>query len=88
MGRQLGRLRYGVSTSYCNTVPTAEGGTHEQGIRNALTKGLKAYGDLANVKKASLITAYDVMGTALSLVSVFIREPEFQGQTKDKLASP
>jgi topoisomerase IV subunit B len=78
----------GVSTSYCNTVPTAEGGTHEQGIRNALTKGLKAYGDLANVKKASLITADDVMGTALSLVSVFIREPEFQGQTKDKLASP
>ena len=78
----------GVSTSYCNTVPTAEGGTHEQGIRNALTKGLKAYGDLANVKKAAIITADDVMGTALSLVSVFIREPEFQGQTKDKLASP
>ncbi len=73
--------------SYCNTVPTSEGGTHEQGLRNALTKGLKAYGDLANNKKASLIIADDVMATASALVSVFIREPEFQGQTKDRLAS-
>ena len=75
-------------SSYCNTVPTPEGGTHEQGLRNALTKGLKAYGDLINHKKASIITADDVMATASALVSVFIREPEFQGQTKDKLASP
>ncbi len=75
-------------SSYCNTVPTPEGGTHEQGLRNALTRGLKAYGDLINHKKASIITADDVMATASALVSVFIREPEFQGQTKDKLASP
>jgi topoisomerase-4 subunit B len=78
----------GQSTSYCNTVPTPEGGTHEQGLRNALSKGLRAYGELANIKKASIVTADDVMSTAVSLVSVFIREPEFQGQTKDKLASP
>ena len=75
-------------SSYCNTVPTPEGGTHEQGLRNALTRGLKAYGELINNKKANIITADDVMATASALVSVFIREPEFQGQTKDKLASP
>ena len=78
----------GMSASYCNTVPTPEGGTHEQGLRSALTKGLKAYAERVNNKKASLITAEDVMGTAAALVSVFIREPEFQGQTKDKLATP
>jgi topoisomerase-4 subunit B len=78
----------GMNASYCNTVPTPEGGTHEQGLRAALTKGLKAYGERINNKKASVITAEDVMGTAAALVSVFIREPEFQGQTKDKLATP
>ena len=78
----------GMNASYCNTVPTPEGGTHEQGLRLALTKGLKAYGERINNKKASIITAEDVMGTAAALVSVFIREPEFQGQTKDKLATP
>ena len=78
----------GMSASYCNTVPTPEGGTHEQGMRAALTKGLKAYGDRINNKKASIITGEDVMGTAAALVSVFVREPEFQGQTKDKLATP
>ena len=78
----------GMNASYCNTVPTPEGGTHEQGMRAALTKGLKAYGDRINNKKASIITGEDVMGTAAALVSVFVREPEFQGQTKDKLATP
>ncbi len=78
----------GIRASYCNTVPTPEGGTHEQGLRNALTKGLRAYGDMTNIKKSSQITADDVMGTCAALVSVFIREPEFQGQTKDKLATP
>ena len=79
----------GMSASYCNTVPTPEGGTHEQGLRSALTKGLKAYAERVNNKKASLITAEVVRGTAAAaLVSVFIREPEFQGQTKDKLATP
>ena len=78
----------GMNASYCNTVPTPEGGTHEQGMRAALTKGLKAYGERINNKKASVITGEDVMGTAAALVSVFVREPEFQGQTKDKLATP
>ena len=78
----------GMSASYCNTVPTPEGGTHEQGMRSALTKGLKAYGERINNKKANIITGEDVMGTAAAFVSVFVREPEFQGQTKDKLATP
>ncbi|MEQ1652317.1 MAG: DNA topoisomerase IV subunit B [Hyphomicrobium sp.] len=77
----------GFSTSYCNTIPTAEGGTHENGLRQALYKGLRAYGELTNNKKAVQITSEDVMGTAAAMLSVFIREPEFQGQTKDKLAT-
>ena len=77
----------GFSTSYCNTIPTGEGGTHETGLRQALYKGLRAYGELTNNKKAVQITSEDVMGTAASMLSVFIREPEFQGQTKDKLAT-
>ncbi len=77
----------GFSTSYCNTIPTGEGGTHENGLRQALYKGLRAYGELTGNKKAVQITSEDVMGTAASMLSVFIREPEFQGQTKDKLAT-
>ena len=79
--------RDGFLSSYCNTVPTPEGGTHEAGLRAALTKGLRAYGDLTNNKKASQITSDDVIGTMAGMLSVFIREPEFQGQTKDKLAT-
>jgi topoisomerase-4 subunit B len=77
----------GFSRSYCNTIPTPEGGTHESGLRSALSKSLKAYGELTNSKRAAQITAEDVMSTAASMLSVFIREPEFQGQTKDKLAT-
>ncbi len=77
----------GFVHSYCNTVPTPEGGTHEAGLRAALTKGLKAYGELAGNKKAANITAEDVLGTAGAILSVFVRNPEFQGQTKDKLAT-
>lgn len=73
--------------SFCNTVPTPMGGTHEQGLRAALSKGLRAYGELANVKKAAQITADDVMGGAGVLISVFIKDPEFQGQTKDRLST-
>ena len=73
--------------SYCNTVPTPEGGTHEAGLRAAITKGLKAYGELLNDKKAALVTADDVFDSAASLISVFIKEPEFVGQTKDRLAT-
>ncbi len=77
----------GFVHSYCNTIPTPEGGTHELGLRSALTRGLKAYGEMVGNKKASQITGDDVFGTATAMLSVFIREPEFQGQTKDKLAT-
>src|SRR3990167_8871827 len=77
----------GFIHSYCNTIPTAEGGTHEAGLRAALSKGLKAYADLAGNKKAGNVTTEDVMTTAGALLSVFVRNPEFQGQTKDKLAT-
>ncbi len=74
--------------SYCNTVPTYEGGTHEQGLRNALTKGIKSYGELVGNKSISLVTSEDIMASFYGMVSVFIREPEFQGQTKEKLSTP
>jgi topoisomerase-4 subunit B len=74
--------------SYCNTVSTPDGGTHEAGFRAALVKGLKAYGELTNEKRAAQITAEDVIANAGALISVFIRNPEFQGQTKDRLSSP
>ena len=77
----------GFQHSYCNTVPTPEGGTHEQGMRTALMKGLRAYGELVGNKKAGQITAEDIIGTSTAMLSVFIREPEFQGQTKDRLAT-
>ena len=74
--------------SYCNTIPTIAGGTHEQGLRNALTRSLRAHGERANNKKTAQIMPEDVMAAACAMLSVFIREPEFQGQTKDKLSSP
>lgn len=73
--------------SYCNTIPTPEGGTHEAGLRIALTKGLKNYAELTQNKRAREITTDDVMISAVGMLSVFIREPEFVGQTKDKLAT-
>ena len=78
----------GFVSSYCNTVSTPDGGTHEAGFRAALVKGLKAYGELINEKRAAQITAEDVIANAGALISVFIRNPEFQGQTKDRLSSP
>lgn len=79
--------RDGFLNSYCNTVPTQEGGTHENGLRAALTKGLRAHGERVGNKKAAQITADDVLVSMGAMLSVFIREPEFQGQTKDKLAT-
>ncbi|MCR5880559.1 DNA topoisomerase IV subunit B [Phenylobacterium sp. J367] len=77
----------GFMQSYCNTVPTPEGGTHEAGLRAALTRGLKQYAELTGEKRGGLLTAEDVVAQAGALVSVFIRDPEFQGQTKEKLSS-
>lgn len=73
--------------SYCNTVPTPGGGTHEAGLRMAMTRGLKTYAELTGNKRASIITPDDVMISAAAMLSVFVREPEFVGQTKDKLAT-
>ncbi|MFQ5775193.1 MAG: DNA topoisomerase IV subunit B, partial [Kiloniellaceae bacterium] len=79
----------GFLSSYCNTVPTPDGGTHEQGLRGGLTKSLKAYGELiGNKKKVAQLTADDILGGACAILSVFIRNPQFQGQTKERLASP
>ncbi|RUT32906.1 DNA topoisomerase IV subunit B [Arsenicitalea aurantiaca] len=78
----------GFVSSYCNTIPTAEGGTHETGLRTALLRGLKAYAELTNNKRAAVLTAEDVFGHCSAMLSVFVREPEFVGQTKDRLSSP
>lgn len=77
----------GFLNSYCNTIPTHEGGTHETGFRNVLMRGLRSYADLTSNKRASIITSEDVMISAAGMLSVFIREPEFVGQTKDRLAT-
>ncbi len=74
--------------SYANTIPTPQGGTHDLGLRGALTKGLRGYADLTNNKRAGNITADDVMASVCGMLSVFVRDPEFQGQTKDRLSNP
>jgi topoisomerase-4 subunit B len=78
----------GFSSSYCNTIPTPDGGTHESGLRIALLRGLRDHAErVGQAKRMSPVTTDDVMATCASMLSVFIREPEFQGQTKDKLAT-
>lgn len=77
----------GFLNSYCNTIPTNEGGTHEAGLRIALVRGLKSYAELTGNKRASIITTEDVMISCAAMLSVHIREPEFVGQTKDRLAT-
>jgi len=77
----------GFMRSYCNAVPTPEGGTHEAGLRAVLTRGLKAYAELSGDKRGALITADDVVAQAGGMISVFVRNPEFQGQTKERLSS-
>ena len=78
----------GFVASHCNTVPTSAGGGHEAGMRSALVRGLKGYGALVGNKRAAQLTADDVAGGACALLSVFLRDPQFQGQTKERLASP
>lgn len=94
--QEVGRVEWAVQwlyrrdtalQSFCNTVPTPQGGTHETGLRNALLKGLKEFGELVGNKKASHITADDVIGNVQGIISVFISDPQFQGQTKDKLSN-
>ena len=78
----------GFVNSYCNTIPTPQGGSHETALRTAMVRGLKNYGNLTGVKKIEKITGDDLLGGACIMLSVFIRDPQFQGQTKDKLSSP
>jgi topoisomerase-4 subunit B len=80
-------VRDGFILSYCNTVPTPEGGTHEAGFWAAILKGIRAYGELAKNRKAVEITREDILSGGCALISVFIREPQFVGQTKDRLAT-
>jgi topoisomerase IV subunit B len=77
----------GFSHSYCNTVPTPEGGTHDAGLRSALVRGVKGYGELVGNRRVAQATGEDVTSGAALLLSLFMRDPQFQGQTKERLAS-
>jgi topoisomerase-4 subunit B len=78
----------GAYSYYCNTIPTRDGGTHEAGLRTALVKGIRAFGELVGNKKANGISAEDIMAGSELMLSVFLRDPQFQSQTKDRLTSP
>ncbi|MGL6211381.1 MAG: DNA topoisomerase IV subunit B [Paracoccaceae bacterium] len=80
-------VRDGFIQSYCNTVPTPEGGTHETGFWAAILKGLRTYGEMVKNRKADLITREDLLTGGCALISVFIRDPQFVGQTKDRLST-
>ncbi len=77
----------GFCHSYCNTIPTPQGGTHESGTRSALLRGMRAYGEMTSNRRATAITSDEVFGDAAILLSLFIRDPQFQGQTKEKLGT-
>ena len=96
-GDGIGRAEWAVAwplwsdgsySYYCNTIPTPDGGTHEAGLRAAIVKGIRAFGVLTGAKKAADIQAEDVMTGCELMLSVFIRDPQFQSQTKDRLTSP
>ncbi|MEO5587400.1 MAG: DNA topoisomerase IV subunit B [Novosphingobium sp.] len=96
-GAEQGRVEWAIAwplwsdgaySYYCNTIPTPDGGTHEQGLRAALTKGIRAFADLIGQKKAKDIAPEDIVTGSEVMLSVFIREPQFQSQTKDRLTSP
>ena len=96
-GEEQGRVEWAIAwplwsdgsySYYCNTIPTPDGGTHEQGLRAALTKGIRAFAELVGQKKAKDIAPEDVVTGSEVMLSVFIRDPQFQSQTKDRLTSP
>src|SRR3546814_9599429 len=72
---------------YCNTIPTPDGGTHETGLRAALTKGIRAFGELAGQKRAAQIQPEDIMSACEIMLSVFVRDPEFQSKPTDSVRS-
>ena len=78
----------GAYSWYCNTIPTPDGGTHEQGVRAALVKGIRAFADLVGQKKAKDVAPEDIVTGSEIMLSIFIRDPQFQSQTKDRLTSP
>ncbi|HXA25132.1 MAG TPA: DNA topoisomerase IV subunit B [Acetobacteraceae bacterium] len=95
-GEAAGRLEWaaawleegeGFLHSYCNTIPTTQGGTHEAGFRAALVKGLRAWGEQKGNRRAAQVVAEDLLGPMAAKLSVFLRDPQFQGQTKEKLTS-
>jgi topoisomerase-4 subunit B len=77
----------GFTHSYCNTIPTTLGGTHEAGFRAALLKGLRAWGEQRGNRRAAQVVPEDLLAPIAAKLSVFLREPQFQGQTKEKLTS-
>ncbi len=94
--KKMGRIEWAIEwpedeqsfvSTYCNTIPTPDGGTHENGMRLALTKGLKAYGELVGNKKIGQATGEDMLGGAVMVLSLFMKDPQFQGQTKNKLVN-
>ncbi|MCC6924307.1 DNA topoisomerase IV subunit B [Novosphingobium sp.] len=96
-GEEQGRVEWAIAwplwsdgsySYYCNTIPTPDGGTHEAGLRAALTKGIRAFGELVGQKKAKDIAPEDMVTGSEMMLSVFIRDPQFQSQTKDRLTSP
>jgi topoisomerase IV subunit B len=96
-GTEQGRVEWAIAwplwsdgaySWYCNTIPTPDGGTHEQGLRAALTKGIRAFGELVGQKKAKDIAPEDIVTGSEVMLSLFIRDPQFQSQTKDRLTSP
>lgn len=96
-GMEMGRVEWAIAwplwsdgsySWYCNTIPTPDGGTHEQGLRAALTKGIRAFADLIGQKKAKDIAPEDMITGSEIMLSVFVRDPQFQSQTKDRLTSP
>ena len=95
-GERAGRVEWALAClaegdgflhSYCNTVPTPQGGTHEAGFRSALLKGVRAWGEQRGNRRAAQVTAEDLLAPLAAKLSVFLREPQFQGQTKEKLTS-
>jgi topoisomerase-4 subunit B len=96
-GKSAGRVEWacvwletgdGFLNSYTNTVPTSQGGTHEAGFRTALLKSMRAWGEQRNNKRAAQVTAEDILPPLAAKLSLFLRDPQFQGQTKEKLTSP
>ena len=74
--------------SFCNTIPTIEGGSHENGFKVGLTRAMRSFGEINNIKKSEKITSEDLLGKSYGIISIFITNPQFQGQTKEKLSSP